>query len=142
MPKGLELIRPFSAPFLNSLILLGSAVSLTRVHYKFLMNLKDTFFFALTCFLGCLFLLVQLIEYNITPFGVSDSVYGGLFFFMTGFHGLHVFLGLIFLLFNFMIMGGNNLLIGHHLSFEFSIIYWHFVDVVWLYLFIFLYWWS
>lgn len=141
-PLGLEIVNPFSLPFLNSLILLSRAITLTRVHYKFLVLSKDLFFFCLTLFLGLIFLFFQIYEYNIITFSFSDGIYGRLFYFITGFHGLHVFFGLLFLLINFFLVLKNNLLLNHHLSFEFSIIYWHFVDVIWLYLFIFLYWWR
>nr|QZL13628.1 cytochrome c oxidase subunit III [Meloidogyne exigua] len=142
VPKGFYLVNPFSLPFFNSLILLSSAICLTYVHYKFLSLLKNLFFYILTLFLGLLFLLFQMYEYNMMMFSFSDGIFGSLFYFMTGFHGLHVFFGLIFLMMNLLLMMKNNLLINHHMSFEFSIIYWHFVDVVWLYLFIFLYYWS
>lgn len=134
------IIRPFRIPFLNSLILLGRAVSLTWVHYSFLMSCKKQFFFVFTLLIGIIFLSLQLYEYSRMIFNFRDRIFGRLFYLMTGFHGLHVFLGLLFLVFNFFQSNNNSLLVNHHLRFEFSIIYWHFVDVVWLYLFIFLYW--
>nr|AHY20089.1 cytochrome c oxidase subunit III [Meloidogyne chitwoodi] len=142
VPSGLEMVNPFSLPFLNSLILLGSAITLTYVHYNFLKMLKNMYFFFFTLLLGLMFLSFQIFEYKMMMFSFSDGIFGSIFYFMTGFHGLHVFFGLIFLLMNFFLLINNNLLMSHHLSFEFSIIYWHFVDVIWLYLFIFLYWWS
>lgn len=142
IPKGVEIVQPFSIPFLNSLILLRRAITLTWVHYGFLSFKKKILFYFLTLFLGLIFLILQLFEYKIIVFSISDGIYGSLFYFLTGFHGLHVFLGLLFLLMNFILLKKNNFVINHHLSFEFSIIYWHFVDVIWLYLFIFLYWWS
>ena len=142
LPKGLDIISPFSIPFLNSLILLGRAISLTWVHYSFLINLKQILFFFFTLLIGLIFLSLQLYEYRRIMFNFRDRIFGGLFYLITGFHGLHVFFGLLFLVFNFFQIIGNSLLVNHHLRFEFSIIYWHFVDVVWLYLFIFLYWWG
>nr|YP_009122967.1 cytochrome c oxidase subunit III [Meloidogyne enterolobii]AJK90851.1 cytochrome c oxidase subunit III [Meloidogyne enterolobii] len=142
LPKGVEMVQPFSIPFLNSLILLSSAITLTWVHYNFLMLKKKMLFYFFTLLLGLMFLMLQFFEYKMMIFSMSDGVYGSLFYFMTGFHGLHVFFGLLFLLMNFFLLKKNNFVMNHHLSFEFSIIYWHFVDVVWLYLFIFLYWWS
>jgi len=142
LPKGLFIVNPFRLPFFNSLILLRRAISLTWVHYGFLYILKKNIFFFITLLLGLLFLLIQLFEYKTIRFSFSDSVFGNLFYLITGFHGFHVFLGLIFLLINFFLLTRNLLTLNHHLSFEFSIIYWHFVDVIWLYLFIFLYWWS
>lgn len=142
LPKGLFIVRPFSVPFLNSLILLRRAIRLTWVHYGFLNLNKKKYSYLLTLLLGLFFLLFQFFEYSLLDFRFSDRVYGRIFFFITGFHGLHVLLGLLFLLINYFIFIKNNFVVNHHLSLEFSIIYWHFVDVIWLYLFIFLYWWS
>jgi cytochrome c oxidase subunit 3 len=96
---------------------------LTGVHYKFLNLIKNLYFFYLTLFLGLIFLFFQIYEYKIISFRFSDGIFGSLFYFITGFHGFHVFFGLIFLIFNIYLIKNNNLLLNHHLSFEFSIIY-------------------
>jgi len=77
----------------------------------------------LTLLLGLFFLLFQFFEYSLLDFRFSDRVYGRIFFFITGFHGLHVLLGLLFLLINYFIFIKNNFVVNHHLSLEFSIIY-------------------
>jgi heme/copper-type cytochrome/quinol oxidase subunit 3 len=127
---------------LNSLILLRSAVTLTWSHYNFLLRKETKVSFLITLFLGLVFLIVQLSEYRISGFSIRDSVYGSIFFMITGFHGAHVFLGLLFLNLNYLRLKKGYFRVNHHLSFEFSIIYWHFVDVIWLFLYVFLYWWS
>ena len=75
-------------------------------------------------------------EYINAPFNISDGVYGSCFYLATGFHGFHVFVGTVSLLVSFV------LIVLNHFGFEASIWYWHFVDVVWLYLFINIYWWG
>nr|ANI25102.1 cytochrome c oxidase subunit III [Globodera ellingtonae] len=141
VPLGLEKINPFGLPLLNSLLLLSSALVLTYSHYFFLSNGSSVLTLVLTVLLGFVFLVVQVFEYQNCGFGLSDSVYGSIFFLTTGFHGCHVLFGLLFL----MAAGGRvhqkTINFAHHLGFEFSILYWHFVDVVWLFLFIFVYWW-
>ena len=142
VPIGLEVVDPIGIPFLNSLILLRSAVTLTWSHYNFLLNKETKVSFLITLFLGLVFLIIQLSEYIINSFSIRDSVYGSIFFMITGFHGAHVFLGLLFLNLNYLRLKKGYFRVNHHLSFEFSIIYWHFVDVIWLFLYVFLYWWS
>lgn len=142
VPYGLEKINPFGIPLLNSLVLLRRAIILTYSHFNFLSikgNLKSLI---ITILLGLLFILLQIKEYKDIRFRISDSIFGRIFFFITGFHGFHVFLGIIFLLMNFIRLKKKEISYNHHIRFEFSIIYWHFVDVIWLYLYLFLYWWS
>nr|ABO31089.1 cytochrome oxidase subunit III [Globodera rostochiensis] len=141
VPLGLESINPFGLPLFNSLLLLSSALVLTYSHYIFLSNSSSVLTLMLAIFLSLVFLMVQVFEYQNCSFGFSDSGYGSIFFLATGFHGLHVFFGLLSL----SVAGGRiykkTINFSHHLGFEFSILYWHFVDVVWLFLFIFVYWW-
>nr|CBY93556.1 cytochrome c oxidase subunit 3 [Radopholus similis] len=141
VPLGMLLVNPFGMPFLNSLILLSSAVTLTWSHYSLIMNNSSLMSLFYTLLLGFYFLLIQMMEYKECFFTLSDSVFGTIFFFGTGFHGLHVFLGLLFLLFNYIRMSLFEFSSIHHLSYEFSILYWHFVDVVWLFLYVFFYYW-
>jgi cytochrome c oxidase subunit III len=138
---GLTFIIPFGVPFLNSLLLLSRAFFLTYCHNFFLRKIfcLDSLF--LTIFLGFFFLKVQMEEYISVFFSFSDSSWGRIFFFSTGFHGFHVFLGLNFLGFCFLIIFFNKFNNISHFIFEVFIIYWHFVDVVWLFLFFFVYWW-
>lgn len=142
VPLGLQMVNPFGVPFLNSLILLRRAVRLTWRHFNFLEKKRFNSSLIFTIILGFLFILVQIIEYKFRDFNLRDGIFGSLFFIITGFHGLHVFLGLLFLILNFFRLFNNYLDNLHHLRFEFSIIYWHFVDIIWLFLYLFLYWWS
>lgn len=91
-------------------------------------------------FLGVYFLIIQYLEYDEAQFSIADRVYGCTFFVSTGFHGIHVLVGTTFLFYVFLILLIGKLLFNHHLSFEAAAWYWHFVDVVWLILFLSIYW--
>lgn len=96
----------------------------------------------MTVTFAILFTACQGIEYANAGFTIADGVYGSTFFFSTGFHGIHVLIGTIFLLVGFFRLLSYHLTDHHHLGFEASILYWHFVDVVWLFLFVIVYWWG
>lgn len=96
----------------------------------------------LTICLGLLFTLLQLYEYIHSVFNISDSVYGSIFYLTTGFHGVHVIVGTLLLAVGLMRLLNNEFTPKHHIGLECAIYYWHFVDVVWLFLYFFLYWWS
>ena len=81
-------------------------------------------------------------EYNEAIFCISDSIYGSLFFIITGFHGLHVLIGTLFLIVNLILIINMDYSFNHHFGFEAAAWYWHFVDVVWLFLFIIVYYWP
>lgn len=95
-----------------------------------------------TCFLGLYFLFIQCTEYLSADFCFSDSVYGRVFFLLTGFHGFHVLVGVLFLLVCFSRIVNFHTRASQLTGFEFAIWYWHFVDVVWLFLYCFVYWWG
>nr|QWS05434.1 cytochrome c oxidase subunit III [Cerynia lineola] len=143
-PKSIVTFNPMEIPLLNTIILLSSGVSITWAHQSILMNKKTPFkkSMMLTIMLGVYFTILQKLEYSEATFTISDSIYGSTFFISTGFHGIHVILGTTFILVS--MMRGINLHFSktHHLGFEASAWYWHFVDVVWLFLYISIYWWG
>lgn len=143
-PVGIESLDPFSVPLLNTIILLSSGVTVTWSHHSLIKGRKNWTILGLnlTCLLGIVFTLCQAFEYFQAPFCLSDSVYGSTFFVPTGFHGLHVIIGTIFLIVCSWRMYNIHFTKNHHFGFEAASWYWHFVDVVWLFLFVSIYWWG
>nr|AIW06162.1 cytochrome c oxidase subunit III [Araneae sp. MT-2014] len=143
-PLGIAFFNPFQVPLLNTVILLASGVSVTWAHQSILsenwIGAKNSLM--VTWMLGLYFLMLQGFEYYMAAFGISDSVYGSAFFMATGFHGFHVIVGTLFLLIMWMRLLNNHFSGGHHFGFEAAAWYWHFVDVVWLFLFSVVYWWG
>nr|YP_009946899.1 cytochrome c oxidase subunit III [Petalocephala chlorophana]QOH91204.1 cytochrome c oxidase subunit III [Petalocephala chlorophana] len=143
-PLGIKVFNPMNIPMLNTIILLSSGMTMTWSHNSLLiMNYHDMVLgLFLTVFLGGYFSLLQLYEYIESPFCISDSVYGSSFFMSTGFHGFHVIIGTVFIMIIFF--RGLNLHFScfHHVGFEASSWYWHFVDLVWLFLYLSVYWWG
>ncbi|HEY4201062.1 MAG TPA: cytochrome c oxidase subunit 3 [Devosiaceae bacterium] len=141
---GVELFDPFHLPLFNTLILLTSGTTVTWAHHALLHNdrkgLKAGL--ALTIALGLLFTCVQAIEYSHAGFSYSGNVYGASFFMATGFHGFHVIIGTIFLIVCLIRAQRGDFTPTRHLGFEFAAWYWHFVDVVWLFLFASIYVWG
>ena len=143
-PKGIETFNPWHLPLLNTLILLTSGTTVTWAHHALLHGNRDglKWGLVLTILLGLTFTGVQAYEYMHASFAFKGNVYGATFFMATGFHGAHVIIGTIFL-----IVCLARALAGHfkpeqHLGFEFAAWYWHFVDVVWLFLFACIYVWG
>nr|YP_009480360.1 cytochrome c oxidase subunit III [Gasteruption parvicollarium]ALJ93743.1 cytochrome c oxidase subunit III [Gasteruption parvicollarium] len=143
-PKGIKQFNPMSIPLLNTILLISSGISITWSHHSILNNMKNKSILSLmlTIMLGIYFSLIQYYEYLSAPFCISDSSYGSIFFMLTGFHGIHVLIGTTFLIICLYFNKNNHLNMNHHLSFELSSWYWHFVDVVWLFLYILIYWWN
>jgi len=141
-PLGIFGFNPFRIPLLNTLVLLSSGLTVTWSHHQLIRNKGAFLSLLLTILLGAYFTFLQGFEYYTASFSIIDSVYGRIFFVATGFHGLHVLIGTSFLLvclfrlykFNFNSLG----LLGY----EIAIWYWHFVDVVWLFLYSFVYFWG
>nr|AWN56317.1 cytochrome c oxidase subunit 3 [Nephaspis sp. DPP-2018] len=143
-PKSISPFNPIQIPLLNTLILLTSGFTVTWAHHSLMENnFKQTFqSLSITVYLGMLFTFLQMVEYMEAPFSISDSIYGSSFFMATGFHGLHVIIGSLFLMFMLLRLNLNHFSMIHHLGFEMAAWYWHFVDVVWLFLYISIYWWG
>nr|UXW64269.1 cytochrome c oxidase subunit III [Abia sp.] len=143
-PMGIEPFNPMYIPLLNTMILVSSGFTLTWSHHSIMNNNKNEALKGLfiTVILGILFSILQGYEYFEAPFTISDSIYGSTFFMATGFHGIHVLIGSTFLLINLIRMKNNHFSIFHHFGFEAAAWYWHFVDVVWLFLYISIYWWG
>nr|YP_011018094.1 cytochrome c oxidase subunit III [Bhatia longiradiata]WQH58292.1 cytochrome c oxidase subunit III [Bhatia longiradiata] len=143
-PMGIKPFNPMSIPMLNTMILLSSGLSITWAHNAIInKNFTKTIQgLIITIILGLYFSLLQVIEYYEAPFTMADSVYGSTFYMATGFHGLHVIIGTIFILVSTTRIFKLHLSNLHHVGFEASAWYWHFVDVVWLFLYISIYWWG
>nr|BDQ43931.1 cytochrome c oxidase subunit 3 [Metaphire megascolidioides] len=143
-PTGISPLNPFSVPLLNTAVLLASGVTVTWAHHS-LMDGKRTYAIqalTVTVMLGAYFTFLQAGEYFAAPFTIADSVYGTTFFVATGFHGLHVLIGSSFLLICLLRTLSYHFSSGHHFGFEAAAWYWHFVDVVWICLYLCIYWWG
>nr|YP_010272360.1 cytochrome c oxidase subunit III [Phlogotettix cyclops]UKE80357.1 cytochrome c oxidase subunit III [Phlogotettix cyclops] len=143
-PNGIKPFNPMSIPMLNTMILLSSGMSITWAHNALVNNnySQTTQSLFITIILGLYFTVLQAVEYNEAPFTMADSVYGSTFFMATGFHGIHVIIGTLFILISTLRILKLHLSSYHHMGFEASAWYWHFVDVVWLFLYISIYWWG
>jgi cytochrome c oxidase subunit 3 len=165
-PIGITTIPYMTVPLLNTLILLFSGISATLAHhgirYLGLENkIKQTsstisvskytikevssgiaFFLVVSIILGIIFSYMQYNEYIDASFTISDSIYGALFYVMTGFHGLHVLIGTILLFILFIRFSFKHFYFRFYFGAEAAIWYWHFVDVVWIFLFLCIYWWG
>jgi len=139
---GIVSVNFINLPLLNSILLIRSGCTVTFRHYKILRNNLNYSKFSLfvSFLLGTFFLICQLFEYLTSLFRFSDGCFGSIFFIATGFHGIHVLIGSIFLFIIFFRLNKNHFSYFHLIGFEFSIWYWHFVDVVWLYLYMIIYW--
>ena len=132
---------PWGLPLVNTLILLLSGTTVTWAHHALLENDRQGLKWGLilTIALGAMFTCVQAYEYAHAAFGFSGNIYGATFFMATGFHGFHVLVGTVFLLVCLIRTYAGHFTPTQHLGFEFAAWYWHFVDVVWLFLFICIY---
>nr|YP_010463245.1 cytochrome c oxidase subunit III [Iphicrates gressitti]UUJ37769.1 cytochrome c oxidase subunit 3 [Iphicrates gressitti] len=143
-PMGIETFNPMEIPLLNTMILLCSGLTVTWAHYSLMNNMysQTTLSLMLTVILGIYFTILQAYEYNEAKFCISDSIYGSSFYMATGFHGIHVIIGTTFLLICLIRHMKFHFSKTHHLGFEAAAWYWHFVDVVWIFLYISIYWWG
>lgn len=143
-PQGIEVLDPWHFPLFNTIILLLSGTTVTWAHHALIENDRSTLKWMLfiTVVLGIFFSFVQGYEYSIAPFTFSESIYGATFFMATGFHGFHVLVGTIFLLVCLFRAMAGHFTPEKHFGFEAAAWYWHFVDVVWLFLFCAIYVWA
>jgi heme/copper-type cytochrome/quinol oxidase subunit 3 len=139
--EGILAIPYAQVPILNTIILLARGVTATLAHHEFLKGQKSHWII-IRVFLGIYFLTLQGVEYFASSFTISSRVFGRVFFFGTGFHGLHVCLGAIILIIRIIRIEKAGFNSQHHFGVEFSLWYWHFVDVVWLFLFFWVYIWG
>jgi cytochrome c oxidase subunit 3 len=143
-PKNIYPINPFKLPLLNTLILLLSGLFITLVHmFLRVRNYRIVSFnYKLTLLCGILFMKIQYYEYVNAAFTIADSVYGSTFYLLTGFHGLHVLIGAVFIFICYIRTFLGHFTSTHHVGFECAAWYWHFVDVVWLFLYFSVYLWG
>ncbi len=143
-PADIKTFDPFHLPFMMTLILLLSGCTVTWAHHAVLEGKNDQVVQALryTVLLGISFSGFQFYEYSHAAFGMDDTVYGSTFYLATGFHGLHVIIGTIFLAVCWWRAAQGHFTKERHFGLEAAAWYWHFVDVVWLFLFISIYWYG
>jgi len=143
-PAGVELLDPFVFPLINTVILLLSGTTLTWAHHALIHGdrngLKQGLW--MTVLLGLTFSAVQAFEYQHAEFAFGGNIYGSVFYMATGFHGFHVVVGTIFLMVCLARTYKGHFTPQQHFGFEAAAWYWHFVDVVWLFLFIAIYVWG
>jgi len=144
VPEGMKVLDPFSLPLLNTLILLCSGTTVTWAHHALIhgdrRGLKQGLW--ATIALGLLFTAIQAYEYSTAPFGFGGNAYSSAFYMATGFHGFHVIVGTIFLAVCLYRAYLGHFTPRQHFGFEAAAWYWHFVDVVWLFLFVVVYVWG
>jgi cytochrome c oxidase subunit 3 len=143
-PHGIDTFDPWHLPLLNTLILLTSGTTVTWAHHALIHNDRNGLKWGLiaTVVLGLLFTSVQAFEYAHADFSYGGNIYGATFFMATGFHGAHVIIGTIFLLVCLLRAFAGHFKPEQHFGFEAAAWYWHFVDVVWLFLFACIYVWG
>lgn len=137
-PPSIETFDPWHLPLINTLILLCSGAAATWAHHALVHenNRKDMANgLIIAILLGAIFTFFQAYEYSHAAFGFAGNIYGANFFMATGFHGFHVIIGTIFLLVCYLRLRAGHFTPTKHVGFEAAAWYWHFVDVVWLFLF-------
>lgn len=142
--KAIITMDPWGLPLWNTIILLSSGVTITYAHKALIVGDRSYTMLGIfyTIVYGSIFTIVQGYEYTVAPFSLNDGIFGSLFFLLTGFHGLHVFIGSLFLFICLVRHLQYHFLVNQHIGFECAAWYWHFVDVVWLGLFLLVYIWG
>ena len=143
-PRAFRPLNAWDLPFLNTLILLSSGATLTWAHHALIEDYRGGLVrgLAATIVLGLIFTAIQAYEYSHAAFGFKEGIYPTTFYMATGFHGFHVIVGTIFLTVCLVRAIKGHFKPDHHVGFEAAAWYWHFVDVVWLFLFFSIYWWG
>jgi len=143
-PKGIIAISPWHVPLLNTFVLLTSGAFITWSHHALLAGNRKESIEALiyTIALALFFTMLQAYEYTVAPFNISDSVYGSVFYMTTGLHGTHVLIGTIILIVVLIRLISHHFTRTHHVGYECGAWYWHFVDIVWIFVYFFIYWWG
>ena len=141
-----QTMGPFGLPLINTAILLTSSVTVTIAHHALIAGKRGilTAFLALTFILGFIFVYMQGVEYvhayQDLNLRLDSGIYGSTFFMLTGFHGMHVTIGAIMLLIIWLRVIKGHFTPDNHFAFEATAWYWHFVDAVWVGLYVFVYW--
>ncbi len=143
-PEGIEPFDAFDLPLMNTLILLLSGTTVTWAHAALLQGDRRNLLIGLgiTILLGLSFTGLQALEYSHAAFGFTEGIYPSTFYMATGFHGFHVIVGTLFLIVCWFRAYAGHFTPEQHFGFEAAAWYWHFVDVVWLFLFVCVYWWG
>nr|QCX42045.1 cytochrome c oxidase subunit 3 [Margaritifera margaritifera] len=143
-PVGIQTLNALKVPLLGTAVLLLTGVTVTWAHHAVLARKREEALLGLgfTVLWGFYFMVLQLLEYFRSTFTIADGIYGSLFYVMTGFHGIHVLIGVVFLsvcAWRCLNFGFSS---GRHLGLDAAVWYWHFVDVVWITVFLCVYWWG
>ena len=143
-PVGIHKIDTWGIPLLGSCILLGAGFILTLGHHLYIQGNKDlaVLYMALSVLVGATFVWLQYTEYLNCGFTISDSVYGSVLYITTGLHGIHVIVGILFLVVATVRVYLDSFTINHNLGLDASIIYFHLIDLIWLVLFLVYYWYG
>ena len=143
-PYGIMIIPPYDYPLLNTCLLIVSGFSVTWVHRGIASGSyrESLDSFLITILLGLIFMYFQIKEYYGATFNLQDGIYASTFYMLTGLHGCHVVVGIFFLIISMLSLLRGNYLRTHYLRLVFAIWYWHFVDIVWIFLFLGLYCWG
>ena len=143
-PFGIATLDPFAIPLLNTILLLSSGAFITYAHHALIKGNRRSAILGsiLTIIFAVLFTALQYYEYAEAGFTIADSIFGTVFYCSTGLHGFHVIVGTLFIGVQFYRLLQHHITKNHHIGMEGAIAYWHFVDVVWLFLYAFVYLWA
>ena len=144
LSRAIERIDFYQIPFLNTVLLLASCLTGNYAYYLLKAGItnKAIKMLATTLLLGTIFTIFQGYEYYHVSFTISDNIYASIFYLLTGFHGLHVIIGSLFLLVCYVRLVKRQFTKKHHVGLGLALIYWHFVDIIWLFLFGCVYYWG